>query len=156
MQFFTNRRDSEYTVSDPEEFKTGGRARAGEGGGLPKGLSLFRFVLFSFLMLGAVYACASLYVNSPPRAGDIPPEGVPAASWEPNPLFLPSYLALKLRIGSERTPLGYVFSGRAGLAFYGSASVFFGILIFGGVGWIAGELARKLWLHQRAKRRMAG
>jgi len=38
--------------------QTESRARAGEGGGLPKGLSLFRFILFSALMLGALYGGA--------------------------------------------------------------------------------------------------
>src|ERR1700719_1433858 len=94
------------------------RERAGEGGGLPKGLSLFRFVLFSALMLGGVYGGASLYFNEPPAPGDIPPHGIPAAQWQPNPLWLPSYAAIELGIGVKPSSEGYVFTGRRGHALY--------------------------------------
>jgi hypothetical protein len=124
--------------------------RAGEGGGaLPKGLSLFRFILFSFLMSGAVYGGAGLYFNAPPRAGDVPPRGLPAAQWEPNPAWLPNFLALKIGIGVRRETDGYHFSGSAGYALYGSASIVFGILIFGVIGWFLGEFIRKQVVRRR-------
>jgi hypothetical protein len=124
-------------------------AGEGGGGGLPKGLSLFRFILFSSLMLGAIYGAASLYFDSPPRAGDIPPRGLPAALWEPNPLLLPGFLALKLGVGTHRTPDGYVFSGAAGYALYGMVSIVFGIFIVGGIGWVAGEAIRREMVRRR-------
>jgi hypothetical protein len=124
-------------------------AGEGGGGGLPKGLSLFRFILFSSLMLGAIYGGASLYFDSPPRAGDIPPRGLPSSQWEPSPLWLPAFLALKLGIGAHRTPDGYVFSGAAGYALYGMVSIVFGIFIVGGVGWVAGEAIRREVVRRR-------
>lgn len=130
----------------PQQYALAGE---GGGGGLPKGLSLFRFILFSSLMLGALYGGASLFFNAPPRAGDIPPRGVPAAQWEPSPLWLPSFLALKLGIGSSRTPLGYVFTGASGHALYAMVSVIFGIFIVGGIGWIAGEAIRREVVRRR-------
>lgn len=123
--------------------------RAGEGGGLPKGLSLFRFILFSCLMTGALYGGASLYFNTPPLPGDSPPGEIPAAQWQPSPLWLPSFIAFQLRIGVRPSPIGYVFTGRMGHAAHGSASIFFGILLLGGVGWFAGETIRKAAVRKR-------
>lgn len=123
--------------------------RAGEGGGLPKGLSLFRFILFSCLMAGAVYGGASLYFNAPPLPGDEPPGGIPSAQWNPSPLWLPSYLAFKCELGVKRSPIGYVFSGRLGRAAYGSTSIIFGIIMLGGVGWFAGEAIRRTAVRRR-------
>src|SRR3954463_3313581 len=91
-------------------------ARAGEGGGLPKGLSLFRFIFFSSLMLGACYGGAAIYFGSPPPPGDVPPHGIPAAQWEPNALWLPSFIPLKLNLGLKPSALGYVYQGRSGQA----------------------------------------
>ena len=125
------------------------RSRAGEGGGLPKGLSLFRFILFSSLMLGALYGGVSLSFNTPPPPGDVPPHGVPSAEWSPSPLWLPAFIALQLRIGAAPTPQGYVFSSRAGYAAFAMASVIFGIVLLGLVGWFAGEAIRKWAVRKR-------
>lgn len=123
--------------------------KAGEGGGLPKGLSLFRFILFSSLMLGAIYGGVSLYFNSPPPPGDIPPTGVPSSQWEPSPAWLPSFVALKLNVGTTRTPAGYVFSGRLGYAIFACASIVMGIVILGAAGWIGGEAIRRETVRRR-------
>ncbi|HYG75585.1 MAG TPA: hypothetical protein VEK08_11330 [Planctomycetota bacterium] len=124
-------------------------SRAGEGGGLPKGLSLFRFILFSSLMLGGVYGGACIYFDPVPRAGDVPPRGIPAAQWQPSPLFLPSYMAISLRLGIEPSPKGYVFTGRMGPALYATASVFFGMLLGAAIGWVGGEAIRKWAVRKR-------
>ena len=124
-------------------------ARAGEGGGLPKGLSLFRFILFSALMAGALYGGVSLNFNTPPPAGDVPPHGAPAAEWSPNPVWLPAYVAIKLQIGVAPSPLGYVFTGRMGYALFAVASIAFGIVIVGFIGWFGGEAIRKWAVRKR-------
>lgn len=121
-------------------------AGAGEGSKLPKGLSLFRFILFSALMLGAVYGGVSLYFNSPPLPGDIPPNGIPSAQWTPNPIWLPSFLAMKFQLGIHPSEIGYIFTGRLGHAIYGSASILLGIILLGGAGWIAGENIRRRFI----------
>lgn len=123
--------------------------RAGEGGGLPKGLSLFRFILFSALMLGGVYGAASLYFNEPPVPGDIPPHGVPSAQWQPSPLWFPSYLAIELGIGVRRAADGYVFSGRMGHAYYAVSSLFIAMLMLALIGWFGGEAIRKYAVRKR-------
>jgi len=123
--------------------------RAGEGGGLPKGLSLFRFILFSFVMLGGVYGGVSLFFNTPPRPGDKPPGGVPSAEWQPSPLWLPAFITIKSGIGVQATPLGYVFSGRLGRAIGGSATIFWGMLIGGIAGWFIGESVRRYAVRKR-------
>jgi hypothetical protein len=125
------------------------RARAGEGGGLPKGLSLFRFILFSALMLGGIYGGVSLYFNEPPPPGDVPPHGVPSAQWQPSPLWLPSYIAIALKIGVSRSADGYVFSGRMGHASYAVSSLFFGMALLGLIGWFGGEAIRKYAVRKR-------
>lgn len=127
------------------------RAQAGEGGGLPKGLSLFRFILFSFLMLGAVYGGASLWFDAPPPPGDVPPRGVAAAQWQPSPLWLPSYIAIRLRIGVQPSAQGYVFSSRAGRAFFASSTIAIGILLLGTVGWFGGERIRRAAIQRRSR-----
>jgi len=48
-------------------------------------------VLFSSVMLGAIYGGASLYFNTLPMPGDFPPDGVPSARWEPSAIWLPSW-----------------------------------------------------------------
>ncbi|MCZ7646254.1 MAG: hypothetical protein M5U26_13390 [Planctomycetota bacterium] len=125
---------------------------AGEGGRLPKGLSLFRFILFSCLMLGAAWGGLSLYAGAPPPPGYTPPNGIPAAQWEPSPLWLPNYLVLKTGLGAARTPNGYAFRGRLGYALHAGASIFVGILILGGAGWIAGERVRRWSIRRREGR----
>jgi len=127
----------------------GKRGAAGEGGGLPKGLSLFRFIFFSCVMLGSVYGAASLYFNTPPLPGDISPQGVPAAQWSPSPLWLPSYVAYKCQLGVRHINAGYIFVGRLGRATYGSSSIFLGMLILGVTGWISGELIRRAVVRRR-------
>jgi len=122
---------------------------AGEGGGLPKGLSLFRFILFSGLMLGAIYGGLSLYLDPVPRAGDIPPTGIPAAQWHPNPLCLPTYLAIALRAGVAPSPQGYVFRGRTGHALFAAATLFLGMLTGALIGWFAGEAIRRYAVRKR-------
>lgn len=102
-------------------------------------------------MLGVLYGGASLYFNAPPPPGDIPPRGIPAAEWEPNVFWLPSWLALKLGIGARRTALGYLFAGRAEHALYGSASIVIGIVMMGFIGWVAGEAIRKWAVRRRTK-----
>jgi len=69
--------------------------------------------------LAAFYGGASLYFNEPPAPGDIPPHGVPAAQWRPNPLWLPSYAAIELGIGVRPSADGFIFTGRMGRALYG-------------------------------------
>jgi hypothetical protein len=125
------------------------KSRAGEGGGLPKGLSLFRFILFSSLMTGAVYGGASLYYNAPPPPGDRPPGGTPSAEWAPSPLLLPSFITIKFGIGVRHTPTGYVVTGRLGNALYASTSIFIGIIIVGAIGWFAGEAVRRWAVRKR-------
>ena len=124
-------------------------SRAGEGGGLPKGLSLFRFILFSSIMLGSCYGGAAIYFNAPPPPGDIPPHGVPSAQWEPSPLWLPSFLVIKFNLGVKPSPLGYVYSGRSGQAIFGSVAILFGMLIFGVIGWFGGEQVRRWVVRKR-------
>jgi hypothetical protein len=126
-------------------------ARAGEGGGLPKGLSLFRFILFSFMMLGAIYGGASLYFNALPLPGDIPPNGIPAAQWEPSPLWLPSWMLLKAQIFTRREPDGYRYTSQLGYAAFASFSVIAGLLIFAAMGWLFGESMRKWWVANRSR-----
>ena len=114
---------------------------------MPKGLSLFRFVLFSALMLGGVYGGASLYFNEPPAPGDIPPHGVPSAQWQPSPLWLPSYLTIELGIGGIRT-VGrrlWCFRGRMGHASYAVSSLMFiAMVLLGLMGWFGGEAIRQI------------
>ena len=124
-------------------------ARAGEGGGLPKGLSLFRFILFSSLLLGALYGGLSLHFNAPPPEGDTPPNGVPAAQWQPSPLWLPAYAAIKGGIGIVHGPSGYVFSSRLGYALHAVACTVIGILSIGLIGWFGGEAIRKWAVRKR-------
>ena len=125
------------------------RAQAGEGGGLPKGLSLFRFILFSLLMLGALYGGASLYFNALPKPGDFPPNGIPSAQWEPSPLWAPSWILIKAGVFVQHDADGYRFTSQLGQAGFASASIVLGILIFAGIGWFAGEAMRKWWVRNR-------
>ena len=126
-------------------------ARAGEGGGLPKGLSLFRFILFSFIMLGGVYGGASLYFNALPIPGDVPPPGagVPSAVWEPSPLWLPSWALIQARVLVRHLPDGYRFSSQLGQAAFASLSIILGMLLFAAIGWSLGESVRKWWVKNR-------
>jgi hypothetical protein len=119
------------------------RLGAGEGGRLPRGLSLFRFFLFSGLMLGAVYGGASLYFASPPVPGYIPAEGVSSAQWSPSPLWLPGFLSIHGKLGVAWTPAGYAFRGSLGRALFGMSTIAMGILLGGVVGWIVGERVRR-------------
>ncbi len=124
-------------------------ARAGEGGGLPKGLSLFRFILFSFVLLGAIYGGASLYFNALPSPGDLPPRGVPSAEWEPSPLWLPTFALIKTHALVRRAPDGYRYSSQLGQAAFASLSIILGMALFAVIGWFAGEAARKWWVKNR-------
>jgi hypothetical protein len=126
-------------------------ARAGEGGGLPKGLSLFRFVLFSFLMLGAAYGGTSLHFNALPLPGDVPPNGIPSAQWEPSPLWSPSWLLIKAGVFVRHDADGYRFTSKLGQAAFASLSIVLGIVMFAALGWIAGEVARKWWVQNRGR-----
>lgn len=125
------------------------RARAGEGGGLPKGLSLFRFILFSSLLLGAMYGGLSLHFNTPPAIGDTPPGGVSSAEWQPNPVWLPAYVALKANLGVSYTVAGYLYSSRLGYALHATASLMLGIAMLGLMGWFGGEAIRKWAVRKR-------
>ena len=126
--------------------------RAGEGGGaLPKGLSLFRFVLFSCVMLGGVYGAASLYFNALPFPGDVPPAGVASAQWQPSALWLPSFALIKLNVNVLHTPDGYRFSSQLGHAAFASLSIFIGMAMGFALGWIIGEKIRK---HHVANRNL--
>ena len=116
---------------------------AGEGGRLPRGLSLFRFVLFSALLLGACYGGASLYFGSPP-----PPGSAGAAAWSPSPLWLPSFLSIHAGLGVARMPEGLVRRGPLGGALFGGATILWGTLLGGAVGWVAGERIRRLTLRR--------
>jgi hypothetical protein len=132
----------------PENARAPAPARAGEGGGLPKGLSLFRFILFSMVMAGALYGGVSLSYNAPPPPGDIAPNGASAAEWSPNPAWLPAFAAIKLHIGVAATPRGYVFSSRIGYALHAVTSIVFGMGIGGLAGWFGGEAVRR-WAVQK-------
>ncbi|MCW8132724.1 MAG: hypothetical protein KIS92_20425 [Planctomycetota bacterium] len=123
---------------------------AGEGSSLPRGLSVFRFILFSSLMLGAGYAGLSLWAGSPPPPGYIPVGETPASAWEPSPAYLPVYAMLKLRLGARHTPEGYVYNGQLGYALFGAGAMTLGILLGGVLGWIAGERVRQEILRRRA------
>lgn len=125
------------------------RARAGEGGGLPKGLSLFRFILFSSVLLGALYGGLSLHFNTPPAIGDTPPGGVASSEWQPNPIWLPSYVALKMNVGVTHTVAGYLYSSRLGYALHATASLIFGMALLGAIGWFGGEAVRKWAVRKR-------
>ena len=126
-------------------------ARAGEGGGLPKGLSLFRFILFSFILLGGVYGGASLYFNALPIPGDFPPagQGIPSAYWEPNPLWLPSWILIQEQVLVRHAPDGYRYSSQLGHAAFGSLCIILGMLLFAAIGWSVGEWTRKWWVRNR-------
>ena len=126
-------------------------ARAGEGGGLPKGLSLFRFILFSCVLLGGVYGGASLYFNALPIPGDIPPPGagVPSAKWEPSPLWLPSFLLIKMHALVTHSGDGYRYSSQFSHAAFASLCIFLGMILFAAIGWILGESVRKWWVQNR-------
>ena len=128
-------------------------AQAGEGGGLPKGLSLFRFILFSFIMLGGIYGGASLYFNALPILGDIPPHGsgIPSALWEPSPLWLPSWFMIRMGLFVQHTKSGYQYSSQMSQAAFASLSIFLGMLLFGAIGWIFGEMVRKWWVKNRGQ-----
>jgi hypothetical protein len=124
--------------------------RAGEGqAALPKGLSLFRFILFSALMLGALYGGCGLYFNQPPPPGDIAPDGSSAAQWQPSVLWLPSWLLLHAGVFAGRGADGYRFSSPLGLAAYSSLNVMLGIVLVGAAGWIVGERTRQWWIRHR-------
>lgn len=124
---------------------------AGEGGRLPMGLALFRFFLFGFLMLGAVYGGASLYRGGPPPRGLVTPGGVLPATWEPSPVWFPSFLTIKAGMGVTRLSSGYAFRGPLGYAFYGAAAITIGILLGGAVGWLVGEAARRHVIRRRER-----
>lgn len=125
---------------------------AGEGGHLPRGLSLFRFILFSFLMLGAAYGGAALYFDAPPPPGYEAPSGLRAAAWEPSPVWLPTYAALKLGVGVAHGPEGYVFSSRLGHAAHAGCAIALGIALGGLAGWCAGESIRRAYLRRKNER----
>lgn len=116
---------------------------AGEGGRLPKGLSLFRFFLFSGLMLGAAYGGAALYFGGPPWPGAKIPGEVPAAEWRPSPIWLPVFAAVHSGAGVKHTDRGYAFEGRGGQAVFGLVAMALGILAGGAAGWGVGEAARR-------------
>ena len=122
---------------------SGQPARAGEGGGLPKGLSLFRFILFSALLLGALYGGLSLYFNSPPPPGDRPPHGVVAADWEPSAIWFPAFATIKLRVGVAHRIDGYYFATPLGRAVHAGATILLGMALFGLAGWFGGEQIRR-------------
>jgi len=124
---------------------------AGEGGRLPRGLSLFRFFLFCGLMLGALYGGASLYFNSAPPPGYTNPQNERAADWQPSPLWLPSWMLFKLQLGVAHTEDGYAFRSPAGHALFGSLGILIGILLGGTLGWTVGEQARRHVLRKRAR-----
>jgi len=100
-------------------------------------------------MLGGCYGGAAIYFNSPPPPGDSPPHGVPSAQWEPTPLWLPSFLAIKLNLGVKPSPLGYVYSSRSGQAVFGSIAILIGMLICGLIGWFGGEQIRRWSVRKR-------
>lgn len=125
---------------------------AGEGGRLPRGLSLFRFFLFSALMLGAAYGGAALYFGSPPPPGYASAGAPPARAWSPSPIWLPVFVCLHARVGVEETEGGYAFRGPAGRALFGSAAIGFGILCGGAVGWVVGEQVRRQAVRRKEKR----
>ena len=135
----------------PDESAPVARQRAGEGGGLPKGLSLFRFILFSCVLLGGVYGGASLYFNALPIPGDVPPPGagIPSADWEPSPLWLPSWVLIRGHVFVRHTLDGYRFSSQLGHAAFGSLSIILGMALFAAIGWIVGEAVRKWWVRNR-------
>ena len=125
---------------------------AGEGGRLPRGLSLFRFFLFSGLMLGAAYGGLALYKGSPPVPG-FHVQGAPhPADWSPAPWWLPVFVGLHARIGVERTAAGFLYRGRAGHACFGAAAVAIGIFCGGVLGWVTGEQARRYVVRRYGKR----
>ena len=130
-----------------EQARTGPVERplgAGEGGRLPRGLSLFRFVLFSSLMLGACYGGASLYFDAPP------PAGTPAAAaWSPSPLWLPAFLSLHAGLGITKTSAGYAFAGRGGSALFAGTTLVWGLLLGGAAGWWGGERVRQYVVRRR-------
>lgn len=125
------------------------RARAGEGGGLPKGLSLFRFILFSSVMLGALYGGLSLHFNTPPAIGDTPPGGLSSVEWQPNPAWLPAFVALKANVGVTHTVAGYLYSSRLGYALHATVSLVIGMALLGSMGWFGGEAIRKWAVRKR-------
>ncbi|MEI6231856.1 MAG: hypothetical protein WCT04_02300 [Planctomycetota bacterium] len=126
-------------------------SKAGEGGGLPKGLSLFRFILFSSIMLGGIYGGASMYFNALPIPGDTPPPGmgVPSAMWEPSPVWLPSWLMIRASILVRHDPDGYRYSSQLSQAAFASLCIFLGMLFFGAIGWNVGEAVRTWWVRNR-------
>ena len=102
-------------------------------------------------MLGAIYGGASLWLDAPPMPGDHPPGGIAAAQWQPSPAWLPSFLSIRLGIGIQPTPEGYVFTGRSGHALFGSATIVFGMLLFGILGWFGGEVIRKVVVRRERR-----
>ncbi|MBI3830512.1 MAG: hypothetical protein HY291_13410 [Planctomycetes bacterium] len=126
------------------------KAGAGEGSSLPRGLSVFRFVLFSGLLLGAAYAGLALALGSPPPPGYVTVYEAPASEWQPSPIWLPVYLLIKAGVGVRHTPEGYVFTGQLGYALFGGGAMTVGILLGGLAGWFAGERIRQRILRKRA------
>ena len=126
-------------------------SKAGEGGGLPKGMSLFRFILFSFVMLGGVYGGASLYFNALPKYRDIPPPGagIPSAQWQPSPLWLPSWAMIRGHVFVLHDADGYLYSSKLGQAAFASLNIIAGMALFGALGWTLGEGVRKRWVRNR-------
>ncbi len=126
---------------------------AGEGGRLPRGLSLFRFFLFSGLMLGALYGGAALYWGAPPIPGYVGPGSTSAASWAPSPWWLPVFLGLHAGIGVEHSAMGFQYRGRAGHACFAAAAMALGVLCGGTLGWISGEQARRMLVRRLGERK---
>lgn len=131
----------------------GNLVSAGEGAQLPRGLSLFRFVLFSGLMLGAVYGGLALHYSMPPPVGYQSPQGLQAKAWEPSPGWLPAWIMVKARLGISRTAEGYSFKSQSMHALFGSGTMVLGILMGGVVGWLGGDRARQKYLEKRARQR---
>lgn len=107
--------------------------QVGEGSALPKGLSLFRFILFSCILLGGIYGGAALFFNEPPTS----------------PLWLPTYVLTKFEIFIRLTAYGYHFPSRLNYALFASAAIAIGMAMGFLFGWFAGERARKWWIVHR-------